>query len=254
MSMPQNAKPSSDAKRLWEDSFEEQIARQAYNTAAVEALVRCVSYYLRDRYTLEQLRSLHFVEMGCGAGPNLLWLAAKGIKVSGLDIAPNALELARNNLERAGMKSCVGQLVEGSVMKAPFANESFHGVLEACVFQHLGKNDRRAAFAEVRRILKPGGLFVGYMLDQGHTVFQKKKEDQLADDPGTLYLADGSSKIHLTNIGAAHFFGKHELYDLLDGFRTIDPCLTSYYLPKEEAHKRGYDEYLQSMWTVYAIK
>jgi SAM-dependent methyltransferase len=254
MSQTHKHAPASDAKQLWEESFEEQIARQAYNTAAVEALVRSVSYYLRDRYSLQQLRSLDFVEMGCGAGPNLLWLAAKGIRVSGVDIAPSALELARNNLARAGMSDRTGLLVDASVVNTPFDTESFHGVLEACVFQHLGKDDRRAAFAEVRRILKPGGLFVGYMLDQGHTVFQKMKEQQRADDPGTLYLADGGSKIHLTNIGTAHFFAKDELFELLDGFQTVDPCLTTYYVPAEEARKRGYAEYLQSMWIVYAIK
>jgi SAM-dependent methyltransferase len=254
MSTPQAATPASDAKQLWEESFEEQIARQAYNTAPVEALVRSISYYLRDRYTPDKLRPLRFVELGCGAGPNLLWLAAKGIQVSGVDLAPNALELARGNLKRAGLSARVEQLVEGSATHTPFEAESFHGVLEACVFQHLGKSDRRAAFAEVRRILKPGGLFVGYMLDQGHTVFQKLKHEQLRDDPGTLYLADGSSRIHLTNIGSAHFFARHEFLELLEGFRVIDPCLTTYYLPGEEARKRGYPEYLQSMWTVYAIK
>ena len=41
---------------------------------------------------------------------------------------------------------------------------------------------------------------------------------------------------------------------LLAGFRTVDPCLTTYYIPRAEAAKRGYAEYLQSMWTVYAVK
>src|ERR1017187_1358194 len=221
-STPERAEPAFDTKTLWEESFEEQIARQAYNTAAVEALVRSTSYYLRDRYSLDQLRSLHFLEMGCGAGPNMLWLAAKGIKVSGVDIAQNALQLARENLGHAGVAGRLGQLVEGSVVHTPFADASFDGVLEACVFQHLSKNDRRAAFGEVRRVVKPGGLFVGYMLDRGHSVFQKRQNEQSADDPGTLYLADGSSKIHLTNIGTAHFFAKNEFFDLLDGFRMID--------------------------------
>jgi len=106
----------------------------------------------------------------------------------------------------------------------------------------------------VKRLLKPGGIFVGYMLDAGHTVFHEKQAEQIEDDPGTLVLGDGSSKIHLTNIGVSHFYRKEEYFDLLDGFSVIDPCLTTYYLPRDEARKRGYDEYLQSMWTVYAIK
>ena len=246
--------PASDSKRLWEESFEEQIARQAYNTAPVEALVRTVAYHLRARQSADESPALHYLEMGCGAGSNLLWLAEKGITVSGVDIAPNALALARRRLALAGAGDRVGQLIEGSVDATPFADESFDGVIEACVFQHLERPARRRAFAEVRRVLKKGGVFAGYMLDAGHSTFVAEQAKQLPDDPGSLHLDDGSSKLHLTNIGLAHFFTREELLDLLDGFSVIDPCLTTYYLPKDEARRRGYDEYLQSMWTVYAVK
>ncbi len=138
--------------------------------------------------------------------------------------------------------------------RTPFADESFDDILEACVFQHLDRATRVRTFAEVRRLLRPGGLFAGYMLDAGHTTFQRKAADQLPDDPGSLYLADGTSKIHLTNIGLAHFFRRDEFAELFDDFAIVDPCLTTYYLPRAEARKRGYEEYLQSMWTVYAVK
>lgn len=245
---------ANDPKLLWEESFQEQIARHAYNTAPVEALVRTVSYHLRDRYSSDQLRTLHYLEMGCGAGSNLLWLADKGLTVSGIDIAAGALALARQRLGRAGVGDRVRQLLEGTVDATPFTDESFDGIVEACVLQHLDRAARLRAFAEVGRLLKTGGVFVGYMLDAGHSTFLAKRGEQLQDDPGSVYLNDGSSKLHLTNIGLAHFFTRDELLELLSGFSLVDPCLTTYYLPREEARKRGYDEYLQSMWTVYAVK
>lgn len=243
-----------EMKRVWETSFQAQITAHAFNTAPVEALVRTVAYYLRARYAPQDERHLHFLEMGCGAGPNLLWLARRGIRVSGLDISPTALSLCLENLRRAGVEDRIGVLWEGSVTETPFPDESFDGVLEACVFQHLTKEERQRTFAEIARILKPGGVFVGYMLDQGHTTFQQKKTEQLADDPGSLMLQDQRSNFYLTNIGLAHFFSREEYDVLLKDFSLIDPCLTTYYLPQEEARKRGYEMYLQSMWTVYAIK
>jgi SAM-dependent methyltransferase len=242
------------AKEIWEESFEEQIAKQAYNTAPVEALVRTASYYLRDRFSTAELSKLHFLEMGCGAGPNLLWLAQKGMTVSGADISPTALELCRGNLRSAGLSDRIGSLIECSVDNVPFPDESFDGILESCVFQHLQKEERERAFSEVKRLLKPGGLFVGHMLDAGHTVFQRKQDKQMPDDPGTLVLDEGGSKFYLTNIGVSHFFRKEELMRLLDGFSVVDPCLSTYYIPAGEAGNRGYNEYLQSMWVVYAIK
>ncbi len=241
-------------RETWDRSFEEQIARQAYNTAPVEALVRSVSYYLRDRYSQEEQRDLHGAELGCGAGPNLVWMADKGMTVSGVDISPTALGLCRETLDKAEHGERVGSLVEASVTNVPWEDESLDVALESCVFQHLDREERTAAFREVDRLVKPGGLFVGHMLEQGHTVFDKHQGEQLADDPGTLQLEEGGSNFYLTNIGLSHFFTKSELPELLPGWTTVDPCLSQYELPAAEAEKRGYDRYLQSMLIVFAVK
>ncbi len=238
----------------WESSFQEQVQRQAYNTAPVEALARTVSYYLRDRVPPLRRKALHFLEMGCGAGPNLIWLAGQGMTVSGVDISTSALNLARERLINSGFADRIGRLLECSVARTPFEDASFDGIVEACVFQHLSRADRESAFAEVRRLLRPGGVFVGYMLNRQHTVFSEKWNEQLPDDPGTLDLHDGKSNLYLTNLGVCHFFGKQELIDLLQSFSIVDPCELFYYLPSEEAEKRGYATYLQSMWTVYAVR
>lgn len=245
-----------DAMReVWEASFEEQIRSHAYNTAPVEALVRSVSYYLRDRYSEAQIPGLHFMELGCGAGPNLVWLAARGVKVSGVDISPTALSLARESLEHHGHAGRVERLVEGSISDMPeFADASLDGVIESCVLQHLPNEDRLAAFREIDRVVKPGGVFVGHVLAQGHTVFQDKRDAQLDDDPGSLVLDQGKSRFYLTNIGLSHFFTAEELRELLPGWSVVDPCLSQYALPASEAQRRGYPEYLQSMLIVYAIK
>lgn len=241
-------------RETWETSFEEQVAREAYNTAPVEALVRNVAYYLRDRFTAEQRRGLHFAELGCGAGPNLVWLAGKGMRVSGVDIAPTALALARATLDRHGFGDRVEHLVEASVSEVPLADESLDGILESCVFQHLARDDRAAAFREVDRLTKPGGLFAGHMLERRHTVFAAHEHEQLAEDPGTLLLEEGGSNLYLTNIGLSHFFDAAEVADLLPGWSVVDPCLVQYELPRSEARKRGYATYRQSMLAVYAIK
>lgn len=242
-------------RETWETSFAEQIASGAYNTAPVEALVRSVSYYLRDRHPDGDYGGLHFAEMGCGAGPNLVWLAEKGTTVTGVDISPTALELARQNLERRGLSDRVGRMVEGTVSSVPeIEDASLDGVVESCVYQHLPREDRLAAFREIDRVVKPGGVFVGHMLDHRHTVFQNHQGEELAEDPGSLVLEEGKSRFYLTNIGLSHFFKPEEVEGLFPGWSVVDPCLSQYELPRTEAAKRGYERYLQSMLIVYAIK
>jgi SAM-dependent methyltransferase len=234
-------------RETWERSFKAQIAEHAYNTAPVEALVRSVAYYLRDRGDDSRL---HAGELGCGAGPNLAWLARRGLRISGIDISTTALELCRQTLAPFDVES----LVEGSVTAVPWPDASLDIAVESCVFQHLTRADREAAFAEVDRLVAPGGLFVGHMLERSHTVFVRRASEQLPDDPGSLRLEDGGANYHLTNIGLSHFFSADEIRSLLPGWTVVDPCLSQYALPSSEAAKRGYDHYLQSMFVVYAIK
>jgi SAM-dependent methyltransferase len=245
-----------EMKSLWDTSFKDQVNASSQNTAPVESIVRTAAYYMRARYKPEEYDKLHFLEMGCGAGPNLIWLADKNVKISGVDVSPVALKLARENIQRHGLENRLENLLEGSVTKINLPGESFDGIIESCVFQHLDAEERKATFNEVHRLLKPGGVFIGHMLSDAHTVYKTNQENELSHDPGTLQLSDpnDTSKLHLTNIGLSHFFRRSDFDDLLSNFSVIDPCESIYYYPKEEALRRGYDNYCQGMWIVYAIK
>lgn len=243
-------------QQTWDTSFQDQVAAAAYNTAPVEALVRTVSHHLRGRVEPKDYGQLNYLEVGCGAAPNLVWLAERGIAVSGVDISPTALDLARQAFARRGVQERVRRLEHGSATSLPFADNSFDGVLESCVFQHLARVDRKTAFAEVVRVLKPGGVFVGHMLNQRHSTFVAQRSHELADDPGTLLLQSDkvANKFHLETIGLAHFFAREEFAELLRGCTVVDPCELTYELPRAESERRGYTRYMQANWVIYAVK
>ena len=241
----------------WDESFKEQIDQNAYNTAPVEALVRFTAQFLRARYeNSEQIKQLKFLEVGCGAGANLIWLAEKGLQPNGIDISQKALDLCKYHFQKNQLEHRLGDLKRCSATSLPFEKDSFDGVLESCVFQHLNEIDRKKAHQEVVRVLKPGGAFIGHMLSQNHTTYQLNKGSIKETEPGTLVLKseEAKNKINLEAIGLSHFFSKDEYNGLLKGCSLIDPCETTYELPLEEAARRGYKKYYQAMWIVYAIK
>ena len=85
----------------WDESFKEQIDQNAYNTAPVEALVRFTSHFLRARFeSPEQIKQLKFLEIGCGSGANLIWLAEKGMQPNGIDISQKALDLCKYQFQK----------------------------------------------------------------------------------------------------------------------------------------------------------
>ena len=89
------------------------------------------------------------LDAGCGSGRNMLELARFG-SVTGVELSDTSVELAR---ERG-----VGEVVAGSVLEMPFADDSFDLAVSLDVIEHL--EDDLAAMRELRRTVAPGGVLL----------------------------------------------------------------------------------------------
>jgi len=97
------------------------------------------------------------LDVGCGTGS--LTLTAKSSAgasgaVYGIDAAPEMIEVARKKAKQAG-SDVVFEV--GLVEKIPFPDATFDVVVSRLVIHHLPDDLKRKAFAEVFRVLKPGG-------------------------------------------------------------------------------------------------
>ena len=129
-----------------------QIEQGAYNTDPVEAIVRSVAHHFRAKgFTKDDCRKLKFLEVGCGAGANLGWLAEQGVRISGNDISQEALSLCQKVLKHKGLVKNIDTLTYRSASDIACPDEHFDGIIEACVFQHLPSELRIKAFSEVVR-------------------------------------------------------------------------------------------------------
>lgn len=100
------------------------------------------------RFTAGQL----VLDLGCGNGRDLRFLAEKGVKVIGLDISAGQLAVVRRRSERPPM------LVRGDVACLPIVSEIADGAILVATLHHLTEpGDRLAALSEAHRCLKAGG-------------------------------------------------------------------------------------------------
>jgi SAM-dependent methyltransferase len=113
-------------------------------------------WYRGRRRVLDMvLASLHvpagaaILDAGCGSGRNMVELQRYG-KVTGIELSPPSVQIARARN--------VGEVVEGSVLEMPFADDSFQLAVSLDVIEHL--QDDRAALRELRRVVAPGGLLL----------------------------------------------------------------------------------------------
>jgi ubiquinone/menaquinone biosynthesis C-methylase UbiE len=100
----------------------------------------------------------HVLDAGCGGGSFLPLLAEQvGPRghVSALDLTAEHVATARLRARRAGL-SC--DVVRGDILQLPYADDRFDAVWCANTIQYLSDASLRQALAEMRRVVRPGGL------------------------------------------------------------------------------------------------
>lgn len=97
--------------------------------------------------------------LDCGCGTGTLAIVAKRRvgpegSVHGIDISRDQLDQARKKARDEGLDI---EFHEGSIDELPFPDESFDAVFSTLMLHHVPKEVKKAAFREMRRVLKPGG-------------------------------------------------------------------------------------------------
>lgn len=105
--------------------------------------------------------------LDCGAGgkvPALGLFYEHGFTTAGIDISAEQVALAETFEREHAMHL---HIQKGDMRTIPFPEASFDFVFEIYSMVHLPKADIKNTLAEMKRVLKPGGLcYVGFMLDE----------------------------------------------------------------------------------------
>lgn len=104
------------------------------------------------------------LEVGCGNGANLWFLAEHAKDVTGIDISSAALRMCERYV--CDSRGCGGVRVDfGSALELPYADGRFQMVVDSMMSQHLSWEDHAVAYRGYRRVLEPGGTLFLYHLD-----------------------------------------------------------------------------------------
>ncbi len=139
--------------------------------------------YLSDLLDFECWRARDVLDLGCGAGLDVVRFARAGARVVGVDLSAGALAMAGDYLRVSGLNA---SLMRADAAQLPFAQASFDLVFCHGVLSFL--RDEKAVVAEVRRILRPDGLAILMVYNRRSAIYMAHRVAGLplghADAPG----------------------------------------------------------------------
>ncbi len=107
------------------------------------------------------------LDVGCGQGAYVARMRTLGFDVRGIDASAGQVRLASRNVGEPGVIS------SGSALEIPAADGSFDFLYVINVLHHLGSVDeQRRAFAEMLRVLRPGGVLFVHEINTRNILFR----------------------------------------------------------------------------------
>lgn len=128
-----------------------RVTWRAGNFAAVAERILVVGEGLVEAAAVEPGQDV--LDVACGTGNATIPAARLGARVTGLDIVPELLDVAR---ERAADAMVEVDWVEGDAQELPFEADGFDRVLST--FGHMFAPDHARTTAELLRVVRPGGV------------------------------------------------------------------------------------------------
>jgi len=136
---------------IWDDIFRSA----AWGRYPGEDLIRFVA---REAAAVGDRKQLKALEVGCGPGANLLFLANEGIRFDAIDGSQNAVAQAKErlNIEQSGW---LGRIELGNFCRMPEDFCDYHFVLDSEAIYCNDFNESKNLIVDIRERLIPGGAF-----------------------------------------------------------------------------------------------
>lgn len=144
------------------------------------------------------------LDLGCGLGNYVIWLAGQGFDVVGVDGSPTAVEVAKRNAKRKKVKC--GFVVADLTGKWPDLGKPFDFIYDWGLLHHIMPEHRGKYVENVHDVLKPVGKYASLCFNEKDTSFE------------------GTGKYRGTHLGTGVYLSSEkELRELYERFfRIID--------------------------------
>lgn len=199
-----------------------------------EELVRFIA---KNYYNVENRSEMKILELGCGQGANLWYIAKEGFDAYGIDFSQSAINKCQEYLKEEELKA---NLNVGNVEKINYQDKYFNCIIDIQCLQCNTMKSIKNILKEVYRLLKKGGKIFSITFSTetyGYGLGNEIEKNTFISDHKELLT--GSQH---------HFFTKEEILQIYDeiGFKDIK---VDYIIKSYENEK-----YSSKIWVIEAAK
>lgn len=179
-----------------------------------EGVVRFAARYLQRRVGIgdyDVRRKVgKILDIGCGNGRHVVFLAEQGYDVYGVDISEEAIEIATAWVAKQGLHAA---LMFGDMERLPFEDEYFDVVISFGVLDHVPFTKAKKAINEIKRVSREGAYLYLTLRSTWDSEFGRGEEVE----KNTFVLQEGYEKGLIQ-----HYFDLEQVIELFGGFRIFD--------------------------------
>jgi cyclopropane fatty-acyl-phospholipid synthase-like methyltransferase len=158
------------------------VSDEVLDARYFKALDRFDIRFARTMWIYDNVRAgSQVLELGCGAGM-LALLKRKGVTLAGVDLSDECAIAARRNGYDATYSARLSSL--------PFASACFDYVVSLDVLGHVEDREKDAVLAEVKRVLRPGGVTLHGIECTDHAA-RKNYDEMTAEELRSFIVIDG---------------------------------------------------------------
>jgi ubiquinone/menaquinone biosynthesis C-methylase UbiE len=181
---------------------------------------------------LKERRARRILDLGCGAGRHVIYLAERGFNSYGADISELGLKITKNRLRSRKLEA---KIIKCDMKSIPYVHSRFDAAVCVWTIYHQKPKEIQETISEIHRVLKKKGL----LLSNFHSKRSSRYGEGIKVEENTFMQENGPEKgvIH-------HFVDEDELRELLGKFRIVDL----------DAKEKMVGSYLRSRFVVIAEK